>query len=153
MPWCQDAIIACCIKCFFSCPMTASVPFRRTEKATLSRHRTHHPSGQQLVSTPLTSNTFLFHTALPSAIADEWQLMNRLPHCEQYSLLMRIYASCGNVNNAHAYLHIYLFRLYEQFHLLSISYGFMKPIFLAGGGAILFLIQKHHSSLFYHNDH
>lgn len=50
-----------------------------------------------------------------------------LLHHDQYSILMRIYASCGNIN-ANAYLRIYLFRLYEQFHLRSISYGFMNLI-------------------------
>lgn len=51
-----------------------------------------------------------------------------LLHRDQYLLLMRIYAGRGAVNNAHAYLRIYLFRLYEQFHLLNISYGFLNLI-------------------------
>lgn len=130
------------------CPLTASVPFGRTEKTTLSRHRTHHPSGQQLVSTPLTSiSNFFFHTALPISyilypvIIDEWHLMNQLLHHDQYSLLMWIYASCQIVNNAHAYLRIYLFRLYEHFHLLSISYGFMNLIPSSLGLCIAFQVR------------
>ena len=77
----------------FFCPFPASVPVWRTEKTARSRHRPHHPPGQQLVSTDCLTMSF-FTVIINLHSPSQYQSMHycttintRLPVMEIYAML------------------------------------------------------------------